>query len=313
MRALLLGGPKLIQILSERPLIELGQKPLLGGRIDFADFVHQLTFWHGRFTFDSRKKTRPGLSRPSGRESVIQMPELEQANQQDDPIAALHRMSTTAGVGSQDYVAINNLAIAAALLGLGTALAFVHVFFVILGLAGIVCGTIAILQIRNSNGTQGGKALGWLGIVLSVALAGVFAASSAAAWTREQEDRHQIDDVIVQLGKAVMAGDYSKAHSLFDEDFRKRWPLAPFETKWKEYQNPDFAGKLTEMYGNNQFSFFSNANGNPLADTQAVVRFEKSTNSGRFLMRFRKYEEGWKIISMEIFDARGPSAAPPAR
>src|ERR1044071_7201619 len=124
MRALLLGGPKLIQILSERPLIELGQKPLLGGRIDFADFVHQLTFWHGRFTFDSRKKTRPGLSRPSGRESVIQMPELEQANQQDDPIAALHRMSTTAGVGSQDYVAINNLAIAAALLGLGTALAF---------------------------------------------------------------------------------------------------------------------------------------------------------------------------------------------
>src|SRR5438046_5220936 len=98
------------------------------------------------------------------------MPELEQPSSQDDPIAHLHRMSTTAGVGSQEYVAINNLAVIAALLGLGTALAFVHIFFVILGLAGIACGTIAMLQIRDSNGTQGGRGLAWTGIVLSLAV-----------------------------------------------------------------------------------------------------------------------------------------------
>jgi len=240
------------------------------------------------------------------------MPELEQTSSQDDPIAHLHRMSTTAGVGSQEYVAINNLAVAAALLGLATALAFVHYFFVILGLAGIACGTIALFQIRDSNGTQGVRGLAWTGIVLSVVLAGIFAASTAAAWAREQEDRRQINRLIEDEGKAVKAGDYAKAHSLFDDDFRKKWTLAPFESRWKEYQDPNFAGKLIEMYGNNQFIFTVNANAE-MADTQAVVRFEKSTTTGRFLMKFRKYDDGWKIVWLEIFEARGPQAAAPTR
>ncbi len=235
------------------------------------------------------------------------MPELEQLSQQDDPIAHLHRMSTTAGVGSQDYVAINNLAVAASLLGLGTALAFVHIFFVILGVAGIAVGVIALTQIRNSNGTQGGKGLAWLGIVLSVLLAGAFAASAAAAWSREQEDRRQINQLIEGVGKAVMANDYPKAHSYYDEEFRKRWPLAQFESKWKEYQNPEFPGPLKELSGNNQFSFWTNAAGKDLADTQAVVKFEKAPTSGRFVTRAQKMDGGWKIVSMEIFEPRGPS------
>src|SRR5687768_2615927 len=100
------------------------------------------------------------------------MSELEQQKTVDDPIASLHRMSTTAGVGSQEYVAINNVAIVAAILGLCTALGFLGPFFLILGLAGVICGFVALKEIRNSNGTQSGKLLAWLGVFLSVALAG---------------------------------------------------------------------------------------------------------------------------------------------
>jgi len=112
------------------------------------------------------------------------MPELEPPRKSDeaasetpDPIAHLHKMSTTAGVGSQDYVAINNAAIVSVILGLCTALAFLGIPFLIVGAAGIVSGIIALLQIRHSNGTQGGRGLAILGMLLSLALAGSVAAA----------------------------------------------------------------------------------------------------------------------------------------
>src|SRR5437867_2385125 len=106
------------------------------------------------------------------------MPELEPPRKSDevaseppDPMAHLHKMSTTAGVGSQDYVAINNAAIVSVILGLCTALAFLGIPFLIIGAAGIVFGIIALVQIRHSNGTQGGAGLAILGILLSLVIA----------------------------------------------------------------------------------------------------------------------------------------------
>src|SRR3954466_13908623 len=107
------------------------------------------------------------------------MPELEPpsktaqpAAEPADPIAHLHKMSTTAGVGSQDYVAINNSAIISVILGMCTALAFLGIPFLVVGAAGIVFGIIALVQIRNSKLTRGGTGLAILGILLSLAIAG---------------------------------------------------------------------------------------------------------------------------------------------
>src|SRR3954451_14166890 len=138
------------------------------------------------------------------------MPELEPPRKSDDapaeapdPIAKLHKMSTTAGVGSQEYVAINNAAIVSAILGLCTALAFLGVPFLIVGAAGIVFGIIALVQIRHSNGTQGGTALAILGILLSLAMAGSVAATSIVEWNHQREDKVQIEGLITQLGQFV--------------------------------------------------------------------------------------------------------------
>src|SRR5258706_13413962 len=93
--------------------------------------------------------------------SEFSMTELERPSQstptpsdQGDSIAHLHKMSTTAGVGSQDYVAINNAAIVSVILGKCTALALLGMQFFIVGAAGIVTGIVALVQIRYSNATQ---------------------------------------------------------------------------------------------------------------------------------------------------------------
>src|SRR2546421_6088660 len=155
------------------------------------------------------------------------MPELEPqsktaqpATDRPDPIANLHKMSPPAGLGSQDYVAINNAAIVSVILGMCTALAFLGIPFLIVGAAGIVSGIIALVQIRHSNGTQGGKGLAILGILLSLALAGSVGVAGIIDWRREHEDQVQIDQVLDQLGQALASEQYDKAYQLFTPEFQ---------------------------------------------------------------------------------------------
>jgi hypothetical protein len=71
-----------------------------------------------------------------------------------DPLARLKKMSTTAGIGyGQEYVAVNPVAVAALLLGVGSLLVFLHDVLLLIPLAGVVCAVIAWRQISNSNGT----------------------------------------------------------------------------------------------------------------------------------------------------------------
>src|SRR5688500_6367590 len=74
----------------------------------------------------------------------------------DEALHKLHRMSRTAGLGTQEYVAINVAAVMTLLLGLVSALAMVTSLLLVIPLAGVVCGVIALYQIKDSNGTQTG-------------------------------------------------------------------------------------------------------------------------------------------------------------
>src|SRR5687767_9287806 len=77
----------------------------------------------------------------------------------DEPLAGLFHMSTTAGRGTQEYVAINHTAVAAFLLGLGSLSALAHPILLLVPVAAFVCAIVAVRQINRSNGTQTGK--GW--------------------------------------------------------------------------------------------------------------------------------------------------------
>ena len=85
-----------------------------------------------------------------------------------DPFAHLHKMSTTAGLGSGDYVAINGTAIAAILLGVCSALVlFNSLIFLLIPLLGVIAAIVAFKQISASNGTQTGREVAAIGMLLS--------------------------------------------------------------------------------------------------------------------------------------------------
>src|SRR3954451_18973037 len=87
-------------------------------------------------------------------------------------LSQLHKMSTTAGVTNLDYVAVNQTAIIALLLGLASGLAFFGYLLLIIPLVGIVFAIVAIRQITDSNGTQTGKGLAWGGLALCLLFGG---------------------------------------------------------------------------------------------------------------------------------------------
>jgi len=208
------------------------------------------------------------------------MPELEPqsksspaSSEPPDPIANLHKMSTTAGVGSQDYVAINNAAIVSVILGMCTALAFLGIPFLVVGAAGIVSGIIALVQIRHSNGTQGGGGLAILGIVLSLALAGSVAAANILEWTREREDRAAINNVLAQFGQDIASEQYDKAYQLFTPEFQAVFKPDVFRVQLQAYQQ--YFGKIEGMTSNDLFQFLATADGVPTAQTQTMLRFQQ--------------------------------------
>ena len=210
------------------------------------------------------------------------MPELEPprnsaspSSDAPDPIAGLHKMSTTAGVGSQDYVAINNSAIVSIILGLCTALAFLGIPFLMVGAAGIVFGIIALVQIRHSNGTQGGTGLAILGILLSLAIAGSVAAANIIDWTHRREDQADVNKVLNDLGQYIATDQYDKAYQLFTPEFQSVFKPQVFRDQLQGYQQ--YFGKIESMTSNEVFQFLPTAEGQPTAQTQAIVRFQQAT------------------------------------
>src|SRR5690242_3373793 len=150
----------------------------------------------------------------------------------DDPLAHLHRMSTTAGLGTQEYVAINVPAVVAALLGVASILSLLANELLLIPLAGVVCSILALRQIGNSNGTQGGKGYAILGLLLSLG----FACLVGGLWTYQKigyrDDERAIGQLMEQFSNKANAGDWKSAYGLFSDRFRDRVTEEAFVAKW---------------------------------------------------------------------------------
>src|SRR5258706_5182963 len=76
-----------------------------------------------------------------------------------DPLSKLHKMSTTAGVASQQYVAVNTAAVLAALLGVASMMAMFSPLLLVIPAGTIGVAIFAWPQIANRHGTGTGKVL----------------------------------------------------------------------------------------------------------------------------------------------------------
>jgi hypothetical protein len=225
-------------------------------------------------------------------------------------------MSTTAGLGTQDYVAINSISIVAILLGLASALVVLNKILLIVPLAGVVCGIVAWMQIRRSNGTQTGLVLAIGGIILSLGLAGFAIGKEMNTYWQRSADRQQIVGLIDQFSQIVQAADahperLKEAYQLFDQPFQQRESEASFVSRWKSLQNTLGAIKSFHWNGVNLPFDQDPATGDTTAAALVVIEFKNAQSpEGRYTMTFRKIGDTWKVDDFPILFPQQPPGGP---
>ena len=229
-----------------------------------------------------------------------------------DSLAHLHRMSRTAGLGSGDYVAINVPAVVAVILGLGSAMVVVDPLFLELPLAGIVISIIAIVQVKNSNGTQSGMIMGIAGLILSLGFFTYKAGGQTFQEFRTREDRQSIERLLNDFGQDLYRGDersLTDAYSNFDSTFTGRVPLTHFTMIFNSARNSPYFGVIQSIESNGQMSFSTDPRtGESVAGGLAIVHLAKGDprDAPHWMMNFRKEGDRWRVEDMpELF----PNAA----
>jgi len=218
----------------------------------------------------------------------------------DSPLRGLYKMSTTAGLGSADYVAINVTSVLAFLLGVASISAVVFGLpLLIVPLAAIIFGIVGIQKVNNSNGTQTGRLFAILGLILAVVFASMLIVRTVQDRSRQRADEQKIDAIIQQLGTAIVASDYDKAYALFSERFAQRVPKTVFDSRWKPIGSTELLGPLKTITGNGEFAFDTDPTSDiRYARTVLMLTFEKSDTPSRLQILFRHTGDAWIIEDM---------------
>jgi hypothetical protein len=221
-----------------------------------------------------------------------------------DPFETLYKMSTTAGLGSGEYVAVNGTAVAAALLGIASAVVlFRSPVLLLIPLIGVVCAIVAFVQISRSNGTQTGREAAAVGLLLSLGLGGFVGYLSIQSYIRNNESQASLSALIKQFGEDIRDDKLDAAYALCDAKFTGRVGRAEWDTRWEANRQPAMLGVMTGMESTRIFSFEEDpASGDRLADGMVKVNFSKiGEYRGRLRMGFRFVGDSWKVDQIDIF------------
>jgi hypothetical protein len=229
-----------------------------------------------------------------------------------DPLARLHKMSTTAGLGSQDYVAVNPPAVFALIFGLASGLVIVDNVLLIIPLAGVIAAILALYQISKSGGTQTGRGLAVLGLLLSLGCAGFVLTRQATYAARTRADRLAITELVDQFAQNIKSGDFAAAYQQFDKKFRDLVPQQAFSDRAKFLQGGAY-GNLVSITTNNVFFIQTDpTTGTRHGQVMLLIKFTDSEQPMREEAVFRKTEGKWEFDDIPaIFRSLQPNAAPP--
>ena len=244
----------------------------------------------------------PDLQTPPTDNRPAAPPEADGA----DPLMHLHKMSTTAGLGSTDYVAINPTSVLAVILGLASvgAVLFDKILLII-PLAAVICAIVALYQISHSGGTQTGRGLAVLGLLLSLGFAGYVGYQSFAKLQQERRDRATIETLISQFTGHIQKAEFDKGYNLFSPRFQERVKLQEFSDRMKYVQDGSW-GKLQSISTSGRYAFNSDpTTGIRIAQTILQMRLDKYPEPSNQEAVFRLVGGQWKIEDI-------PGLFPPA-
>jgi hypothetical protein len=214
-----------------------------------------------------------------------------------EPLGHLYKMSPTAGVATTDYAAINTVAIITMVLGVASVLTLFNPWLLMIPLAGVICGVVAMRQIRNSNGTQVGGFLVWGGLLLSLGIGGSVAGYQGLDAVHARTSQRQIDQLMEQMGREIRDGDYDAAYSNCSDRFRARVGADLFAARLKELNSQPEWGQIVSISWNQQPMLFE-VNPDSKVETataMAFERMEKLVEPLREVMVFVKEGEQWKL------------------
>ncbi len=217
-----------------------------------------------------------------------------------DPVTGLYKMSTTAGVGSQEYVAINVPSVITALFGAASFLALMSDVLLVVPVVGVICGIVALRQIRNSNGTQTGSGWSWLGIVVCVGLICFVVGRDVMADVQTRADKQAIAALCQEFGEdCTDPKKYDQAYDLFSERFHSGMPLERFR-EGMQHMAAQYVGNVTAATWNGEAAFQTDPDlGAPIASGMIKFTYKNVPGSeDREPVAFRKDGGVWKIDNM---------------
>ncbi len=222
----------------------------------------------------------------------------------DEPLAHLFKMSTTSA-GGQDYVAINPTAIAALILGIASVLALVNEVLLIVPLAGLICGIIALLQIRRSNGTQTGISFAIIGLCLALLIGGARAAQQVIESTHNSKDTQIMAGLIEKFGQDIHTGRYREAYEdLTTHAFQEEVDYNTFNTTMETLQKT--TGQVQSCKWNQEQPHFEDVGTTGVRGAYAMglMKFSKFKDPGRPVFSFSDREGTWKIDGLSFFQQK---------
>lgn len=237
------------------------------------------------------------------------MPQAQQTNAStvtapaspaDAHLSQLHTMSTTAGVTNVGYVAVNQTAVVAMFLGLASALALLGLLLLVIPLVGIVFAVVALRQVKDSGGTQTGKGLAIVGLILCLLLGGGEVVKEGLEIAANRDDENKIAATLADVGRFVREGKFAEAYALFDDAFQNRVKPEKFKETWEQFQDPKALDRMTSMEWNGVSPRIESAGGSPLAEARAVIKFKRAA-ADRFDVTLRKVGSKWLIARLPVF------------
>lgn len=231
---------------------------------------------------------------------------------QSDPLASLHRMSTTAGAASQEYVAINLPAVTALILGLASTLVLLSPFLLVVPAAAIIFAVAAFRQINGSNGTQSGRLLAAVGIVVALTMTGTVGWKTWSEHAAASAHRRAILKTVVAVEQGIVSKNYAGLWEQFSDRFKQTKQITPgeFEARWKQFALNTRYGNIASISTNNRIELSRpRADGTRTGATVLLLNFD-SGQVARAEIYLSERQDGWIIEDIPmIFPDPDPSAA----
>lgn len=212
----------------------------------------------------------------------------------------LHPMSRTAGVGTQEYVAVNATAVVTLLLGAISAAAVASDVLLVLPVATVIVGIVALMQVRRSGGTQTGAGLAAVGLILALIFVGWIGGRAWSAHRAVEDARGQVVSLIDKLSKAVTSNSYEPAWECFGDTFRAEVRKKAFFDTWTRLQGIPGYGPLKGIRWNTRLEVQIDPNTGVKFANGVLLIDTASGAPDRWAAAFRWYpDRGWLIENID--------------